>query len=249
MSEPLPSPTPLAGFTGDQMRALAALVDVIVPEDEDPGGWDGGVARLLHEHSQGFLSWAVAPLKAAVAAAEDEAMTVAGVGYAELGPRERRAVVDRLVEREGATDRPAPGMPSTIDRDSATPVAALARVAFEGYYGNTSEPAGWTVANFTPVPDDVTPVDPDPPAGVGPGSLARHYDAVVVGPGPEGVSSPPSWRRTVGASSSSNGRAGIGTASYGAIICRASANRTTTPRPAPGRAVPACWNWRTAPSR
>jgi len=34
----------------DDLRLLQAVFDTLIPPDQDPGGWAGGVARLLDEH-------------------------------------------------------------------------------------------------------------------------------------------------------------------------------------------------------
>jgi choline dehydrogenase-like flavoprotein len=186
MSASSPSPASAPALAEHETTVLAALVDVVIPEDGASGGWAGGVERLLREHGGDFMSWAVEPLRAAVAAAERRALESTGFGYATLGPDEQRAILDELVELEGDTGLPGPMGMGGLDRDAAAPFAALIQVAFEGYYGNTSAPDGWAVAKFAPLPVGATPLDPDPPAGVRPGDLAEHYEAVIVGAGAGG---------------------------------------------------------------
>ncbi len=186
MSTPSSRATSLLDFTTEEAHVLAALIDVIIPQDGDPGGWAGGVERLLRERSEGFMSWAIPPLKQAVAAAEARAYETSGAGFASLDPRAQSALVDEFVDLEGDAPAAVSAMMDGFDREASAPFAALKRVAFEGYYGNTSEPAGWSVAKFRPLPEGVIPVEPDPPAGIRRESLAPHYDAIIVGAGAGG---------------------------------------------------------------
>jgi len=57
---------------------LRALFETVVPADEWPGVWDGGVGRLLQEHHADFLSWSEAPLARAAMLAEHAASSVHG---------------------------------------------------------------------------------------------------------------------------------------------------------------------------
>ena len=52
-------------FSDAELKTLIAAFNTVIPEDDDPNGWDGGVARLLNEHIQDFMKWCVNPLKRA----------------------------------------------------------------------------------------------------------------------------------------------------------------------------------------
>ncbi|HEX2417603.1 MAG TPA: FAD-binding protein, partial [Micromonosporaceae bacterium] len=56
---------------------------------------------------------------------------------------------------------------------------------FQGYYGGTSEPAGWAMIGFQP---DVAVggLDPDPLTGIELSQLKPDYDVVIVGAGAGG---------------------------------------------------------------
>ena len=59
MQPPLPSPAA-------RLQTLRAAADTIVPADDYPGGWDGGVARLLElEGDRPELDSAIDELQAA----------------------------------------------------------------------------------------------------------------------------------------------------------------------------------------
>lgn len=171
-------------FSTHEWATIAAVVDVIVPPDAHAGGWSGGVERLLEEHADGFMNWCVEPLKAVVVAVDALALERQGVDLVALQPEGRRGVVDELVAREGAGSPTSPM--AMVRREDLKPFDALIRVAFEGYYAGTSEPAGWEVAKFRPIPEGVTPIEPDPLPHITPSALDPHYDVIVIGAGAGG---------------------------------------------------------------
>lgn len=147
-------------FASDDREVLRELFDTIVPPDDaTPGGWDGGVKRLLDEHLQGFMSWALTPLRRAVSHLDAAAFHDAS------SQSERERLVGGLPEET---------------------LGAVLRIAYEGYYAGTAAPAGWKVAGFSPLPDGVSPIDPDPVASIRPEHVRSHYDVVVVGAGAGG---------------------------------------------------------------
>lgn len=175
------------GLSAYETAVVARLVDIIIPADEAPGGWSGGVERLLAEHLGDFMAWCADPLRRAVAQVEAGARETAGVGFVDLTPDEQEAVFAELEAAERAAQAGSEhqsGWP--FDRASLTPFAALIVVSFEGYYGGTREPTGWSVAGFRPVPKDVVPVDPDPVAGTPLRDIQPSYDVIVVGAGAGG---------------------------------------------------------------
>ncbi|MFI2780041.1 GMC family oxidoreductase N-terminal domain-containing protein [Streptomyces sp. ALB3] len=149
-------------FAPDDRDVLRTLFDTIIPADEETvGGWDGGVARLLDEHLQDFMSWALSPLRHALADLEK-----AGFCDTASSHTARERLLAELPEQT---------------------LGALLRIAYEGYYAGTSAPAGWTTTGFTPVPPGVSPLDPDPALTIRPEHVRPHYDVIVVGAGAGGV--------------------------------------------------------------
>lgn len=90
------------------LETLRAAVDAIVPADEWPGGWDGGVAALLDRDGDAVLAWARPLLERATARLD-------AAGFA---TGDRTALLERLASED------------------AEAFAALLRVAYEGYYGS-----------------------------------------------------------------------------------------------------------------
>jgi len=141
---------------------LHAAVDRIVPAvDGLPAGWAGGVRQHL-EDDAADLGWALEPLAVLV-----ERL---GPGFAELPAPEQDAALLALSE---------------TDPDA---VAALVRVAMEGYYADRPgvRPAGLDAVGFHAVPPGVEPVEPATPRSIRSADVRRSYDAVVVGSGPGG---------------------------------------------------------------
>ncbi|MEU1472409.1 GMC family oxidoreductase [Streptomyces sp. NPDC005761] len=149
-------------FGPDERDVLRTLFDTIIPADEaTPGGWDGGVARLLDEHLQDFMSWARPSLFHALSDLEK-----AGFSHAASSHTARERLISSLPQET---------------------LGALLRIAYEGYYAGTSAPAGWATTGFKPVPLGVSPLDPEPAPSIRPEHVRSHYDVVVVGAGAGGV--------------------------------------------------------------
>lgn len=156
-----PAPDPLTASA-----AIRAAVDRIIPADDWPAGWEGGVAD--HLATGGVeLDWA-RPRIAALAARLEAA------GFADLVPAEQDALLTRL----------------ETDPTAADEVAALQRLCWEGFYAQRREtvPAGLRMLGFRPVPEGVTPVEPAPVPTISSHAVRAHYDAVVIGSGPGGGS-------------------------------------------------------------
>lgn len=144
--------------------AIRAAVDRVIPADEWPGGWDGGVGSYLDRQNPD-LGWAWPLLDALAVRLEAGA-------FLTLDPEEQDAALADLA----------------ADPGSAAHFAALLRVCWEGYYALRPEvrPAGLEMIGFHPVPQGVIPVEPEPLPSISSGAVRRHYDAIVVGSGPGG---------------------------------------------------------------
>ena len=151
---------------------LRAAVDRVIPADEWPGGWQGGVGEYLAERGT-ELQWALSAVERLV----DE---LRRRGFAVAEPDEQDRVLEKISEQQ------------TLGAD----FAALRRLCWEGFYASRhsaadrghdqSWPSGLSMIGFREVPDGVTPVDPDLPASTAPSRLRAHYDAIVIGSGPGG---------------------------------------------------------------
>ncbi|MGO4145715.1 GMC family oxidoreductase N-terminal domain-containing protein [Paenarthrobacter sp. YAF11_1] len=170
-------------FQDDEIATLQAAFDIVIPPDEAPGAWSGGVENLLTEHLSGFMSWCVLPLRRAAEALDTAARSALGEHFSDLEADQQLAIFN---EQHALEEAPTP-VPGASDHQAPQPLAALIAVAYQGYYAGTSEPAGWSVAGFASVPTGVTALDPDPIAATAPELLAASYDAIVIGTGAGGA--------------------------------------------------------------
>ncbi len=102
--------------------------------------------------------------------ADRAAISAYGRPFATLVTAEQTSVLTSLLAAEGGEG----------------PIASLITVAYQGYYAGTREPAGWAMIGYSPVPEGVTPVDPDVPGGISVAGMAEQYDVIVVGAGAGG---------------------------------------------------------------
>lgn len=160
-------------LSDDQLASIRALIDTIIPADEWPAGWAGGVRRLLEEHGDDFMSWAWRPLLVAADALDKAADDEFGVRSARLDESSRRRLLDELLE-------------STAPEDIRAAVTSAILVADQGYYAGTSEPAGWAMVSYSDLPQGVVPVEPELVVGLPLSELADDYDIVVIGAGAGG---------------------------------------------------------------
>ncbi len=149
--------------------AIRAAVDRIIPADDWPAGWDGGVAGYLHR-AAGQLVWAAPALS--------RLRTRLGDGFPGLTADEQDAILQDLDARPQA----------------GADLAVLRRLCWEGYYaeselpgdGGRHRPAGLTMIGFRGVPADAQVREPVLPCPTDPARIRQHYDAIVIGSGPGG---------------------------------------------------------------
>ena len=144
--------------------AIVAAIDRVIPADEWPSGWLGGVADYL-DRGNPDLDWAW-PLLDSLA---------------------------RRLEAMDFTALDGPGQDAVLAALEEDPVAepefaGLRRLCWEGFYAARpgAAPAGLEMIGFRAVPPGVTPIEPEPPASIPLRSVRRSYDAIIVGSGPGG---------------------------------------------------------------
>lgn len=192
----------LASLSLEEVTLLRVIIETVIPEDAYPSGWTGGVAALL-ENPVGAMDELVQPLRAAVRRLDLVARTEDGSSFVELSPARRLELVEREylagtdgqdsaleLEVRGGPDAPdsVSGFTDAASREAAQPntVAELVTVAFEGFYAGTSEPAGWSMVGYQPLPAGVTPVDRTDPTGIAVDDVLAEYEVVVIGAGAGG---------------------------------------------------------------
>src|SRR5947209_2939956 len=153
--------------------ALRAAVDRVIPADDWPAGWAGGVGAYL-QGSAAELAWATPALERLL-------WRLHQARFVKLSAAGRDSVLDGLAARP----------------DSAQDFAVLRRLCWEGFYAQTRlpaasgpgdwhVPAGLTMIGFQDVPTGIRRVESQLPTGLAPEAVRDHYDAVVIGSGPGG---------------------------------------------------------------
>ncbi|MCM0616848.1 GMC oxidoreductase [Paenarthrobacter sp. TYUT067] len=145
---------------------LAAAANAVIPPDENsPGGWEGGIERYLAAAWNTDLSWA------------KPALNTLAVAFQELrrGSAEQ-AATEHILSQLSENER------------TAAAIKTLIRICREGYYGGTTArpPAGWNLLNFDPWPFASTPGQESGPNSTSLHHLRQSYDVVIIGSGPGG---------------------------------------------------------------
>jgi hypothetical protein len=130
-------------FTAPQLATLQALVDRIIPADEFPAGWEGGVAGYLARQLAGDLRHLRDSYRAGLDALDAEARA-AGAPFIELGPAAQDLLLERVERGVVATAWPLD--PAGFFR------MAVAHAA-EGYYsdpgnGGNRDGVAWRMIGF-----------------------------------------------------------------------------------------------------
>jgi choline dehydrogenase-like flavoprotein len=143
------------------VRVLAAAVDRLIPEDNWPSGWRGGVERYLLESAD--VGWAIPELEALASKLD---VAAGPAGFIAAGEDQQDAIL----------------------HDFEHELDTLLRITWEGYYAAEAgrRPVGLDMLGFRSVPDGVVPIEPEPLRTVDPRDVERHYDAIVIGTGPGG---------------------------------------------------------------
>ncbi|GGN40494.1 GMC oxidoreductase [Streptomyces fuscichromogenes] len=145
-------------------RLLEAVFNRLVPADQWPGGWNGGVRDYLRAQWHADLVWSHAPLEHLA-----DFLTRACGDGPDFGER-NTAEQDRLLAAAEA------------DPEAAKSLLAAIRIANEGFYGRDSAhaPAGWEMLGFAPGP---TVARVKPASTIAHSEIRAHYDTIVVGSG------------------------------------------------------------------
>lgn len=156
------------------LPALRAAVDRIIPADDWPAGWEGGVREYLSVDpisADRDLLWAWPELIGLAARLDHEARTAGASDFASLNADAQDTILTMIAAGS-----------------SAPAFDTLRRLSWEGYYASSDgrHPAGLDMVGFHGIPEGVTPIEPEPLATVSSSRVQRHYDAIIVGSGPGG---------------------------------------------------------------
>ena len=127
-----------------QLAILETVVNVIIPPDSDPGGWDGGVGDYLLHQFECDLKHVVTTYEQGLLALDAEAKIVTGKYLAELDPQTQEALMTKI--EQGQVQTPWPIDPTAF-------FAMLVEHCAEGFYsdpGNhgNNDSASWKMIGF-----------------------------------------------------------------------------------------------------
>lgn len=133
-------------FTSRQNLNLRALLDRLIPPDEDPGAWDAGVGDYLARQFAADLRDYVLIYQVALDALDAEARAAGAPGFAEMPPNSQDALLRRVEAGQVSTAWPI---------DPARFFQAAVEHAVEGYYsdpgnGGNRDETSWRMIGFLP---------------------------------------------------------------------------------------------------
>jgi hypothetical protein len=136
--------THLLPFTDQQVAVLRAALDCMIPPDDFPGAWDAGVGDYLARQFASDLASLREPYAIWLDSLDAECRAARSVGFADLDPLGREALLMRIEDGEVATAWPL--NPQEF-------ISLLARHAAEGYYsdpanGGNRDAVSWTMVGF-----------------------------------------------------------------------------------------------------
>jgi choline dehydrogenase-like flavoprotein len=165
----------------ERAATLRALIDRLLPGDQDPSAWDAGAGEFLDR----VLSTDLGGIRADVLAGTDHLDRAAragrSVGFAQLSAAEQDALIDDLSAGRSGADWP--------DVSGAGFIGLLSRLVACGFYGDPAaggnrDAASWRMVGYRQAPQRSLPEAAGPV--ISPGEVADRYDAVVVGAGAGG---------------------------------------------------------------
>jgi gluconate 2-dehydrogenase gamma chain len=133
-------------LTSLQQTTLHALMDRIIPPDEDPGAWEAGVGDYLTRQFESDLRDSLDFYRAGLDALEAEAQTAGAASFAAL-PADQQDALLRRVEA-GQVVHPWPVDPARFFQTAVQHVG-------EGYYsdpgnGGNRDEAAWRMIGYRP---------------------------------------------------------------------------------------------------
>jgi hypothetical protein len=119
-------------------------VNIIIPADDDPGGWEGGVGDYLLHQFEGDLKHVLGIYEQGLTALDTEAKTVTGKALVELNPQAQEAFMATIEQGQVQTTWPI---------DPAAFFAMLVQHCAEGFYSDPGnhgnhDRAAWKMVGF-----------------------------------------------------------------------------------------------------
>lgn len=127
-----------------QITILRALIDTIIPPDDYPGGWDGGVGEYLFHQFEHDLAGIVGIYQEGLLALDAEASHSMGHSFPELSPTAQAELLAKIEH----------GQVQTVwTLDPASFLATVVSHCAEGFYSDTDNAGNrgnvaWTMVGF-----------------------------------------------------------------------------------------------------
>jgi hypothetical protein len=127
-----------------QLITLKTVVNIIIPPDEDVGGWEGGVGDYLLHQFEGDLKHLLVTYEQGLLSFEYEARMVTGQSFSELDPQTQEKLMAKIERGE---------VQSKWTIDPAAFFAMLVNHCAEGFYSDPSNHgnrnrASWKMIGF-----------------------------------------------------------------------------------------------------
>lgn len=149
------------------LMTIRCAVNRVIPEDDWPAGWEGGVGEYLSAVNSDTAS-AMASLGKLAEILDDRA----GGSFASLTTEQQDVVLNSLAPQAAEGQL----------------FALLRKLCWEGYYAArpSARPAGLDMIGFSRLARSPDPVDSVPAPTVTSQTVLDEYDAVIIGSGPGG---------------------------------------------------------------
>lgn len=131
-------------LTAQHWSLLQVVVDLIVPPDDVPGGWEAGVGTYLALQLQGALQPFLNLYRAGLDALEREAEAIYGASFLSLANGQQQALLQHIEQGNVTTAWPV---------DPASFFARLVEHVMEGFYsdpgnGGNRNAVAWHMIGF-----------------------------------------------------------------------------------------------------
>ena len=139
-----------------QMSTLEALVDTVIPPDDDPGGWEAGVGDYLLRQFDGDLAQLLPGYRRFLDRLERDSLASCGASFASLSLEGRTELLCEM-EREHVPDNSLAAMLKSVesakDLEGAAFFARIVEHCGEGFYsdpgnGGNRDGVAWRMVGF-----------------------------------------------------------------------------------------------------
>ena len=129
------------------LSVLETVVNIIIPADSDPNGWEGGVGDYLLHQFEGDLKHLLATYEQGLLALDAEAKAVTGKSLAEIDPQAQEALLSNIEQGKVQTQWSV---------DPAAFFAMLVEHCAEGFYSDPGNHGNRDGANWKMIGFEVT---------------------------------------------------------------------------------------------